>query len=197
MTTFILRGRAIFLLAISMFGAGAVPAMPASLGPGMIGHWQLEAVDVSGNAPYGAKPQGSMFLDATGHYSVIVISDGGARSIAYFGTYRTDDAAGTVIFHVTGASQPARRRPRSDASRQTQRRRTGAAKPAVAGTACSKGDVEAWVRLRQSGLGHALLARGRRHRGAHHIIRPANSDRNTLHHRQQGQTEQCRRREPY
>ncbi|MEJ0050252.1 MAG: lipocalin-like domain-containing protein [Methylovirgula sp.] len=106
MTTLILRGRAIFLLAISMFGAGAVPAMPASLGASIIGHWQLEAVDVSGNAPYGAKPQGSMFLDATGHYSIIVISDGGARSIAYFGTYRTDDAAGTVIFHVTGASQP-------------------------------------------------------------------------------------------
>ncbi len=81
--------------------------MPSSLSTHLIGHWQLEAVDVSGNAPYGAKPQGSMFLDAAGHYSVIVISDGGARSIAYFGTYRTDDAAGTMIFHVTDASQPA------------------------------------------------------------------------------------------
>jgi hypothetical protein len=107
MTTFILRGRAIFLLAISMFAASAGAATPASLSTHLIGHWQLEAVDVSGNAPYGAKPQGSMFLDAAGHYSVIVISDGGARSIAYFGTYRTDDAAGTMIFHVTDASQPA------------------------------------------------------------------------------------------
>ncbi len=107
MTTFILRGRAIFLLAISMFAASAGVAIPASLGAGVIGHWQLETVDVSGNAPYGAKPQGSMFLDASGHYSVIVISDGGARSIAYFGTYRTDDAAGTMTFHVVGASQSA------------------------------------------------------------------------------------------
>jgi hypothetical protein len=106
MTTFILRGRAIFLLAISTFAVSAGAATPASLSTHLIGHWQLEAVDVSGNAPYGAKPQGSMFLDAAGHYSVIVISDGGARSIAYFGTYRTDDAAGTMIFHVTDASQP-------------------------------------------------------------------------------------------
>jgi hypothetical protein len=107
MMTFILRGRSILLLAISIFAAGAGAPMAASLGASIIGHWQLETVDVSGNAPYGAKPQGSMFLDATGHYSVIVISDGGARSIAYFGTYRTDDAAGTVTFHVMGASQPA------------------------------------------------------------------------------------------
>jgi hypothetical protein len=105
MTTFILRGRAIFLLAISTFAVIAGAATPASLSTHLIGHWQLEAVDVSGNAPYGAKPQGSMFLDAAGHYSVIVISDGGARSTAYFGTYKTDDAAGTVTFHVTGASQ--------------------------------------------------------------------------------------------
>jgi hypothetical protein len=106
MTTFILRGRAIFIFAVSMFAASAGAAMPASLSASIIGHWQLETVDVSGSAPYGAKPQGSMFLDAAGHYSIIVISDGGARSIAYFGTYRTDDAAGTVVFHVTGASQP-------------------------------------------------------------------------------------------
>ncbi len=106
MMTFILRGRAIFLLTISMFAASAGAAIPASLGTSMVGHWQLESIDVSGNAPYGAKPQGSMFLDAEGHYSVIVISDGGARTIAYFGTYQTNDAAGTMIFHVTGASQP-------------------------------------------------------------------------------------------
>jgi hypothetical protein len=92
-------------LAFSTLAASAGAGMPASLGARLVGHWQLQAVDVSGNAPYGAKPQGSMFLDAAGHYSVIVISDGGARSAAFFGTYKTDDAAGTITFHVLGASQ--------------------------------------------------------------------------------------------
>jgi hypothetical protein len=96
---------AVLGLASSTLAASVASAAPASLGARLVGHWQLQAVDVSGNAPYGAKPQGSMFLDAAGHYSVIVISDGGARTAAFFGTYKTDDTAGTITFHVIGASQ--------------------------------------------------------------------------------------------
>ena len=75
----------------------AVPAAaqtPAkSLKEQIIGHWQLVSVTVNDTTPYGANPQGSMFLDAGGHISVIVISAGGARNTSYFGTYTVDDAA--------------------------------------------------------------------------------------------------------
>src|SRR5579863_7478598 len=103
----ILRGSLSFCLLILVFAAAPVLGEPAanSLEGQLIGHWQLVGVDLSGNAPYGAKPQGSMFLDAGGHYSVIVISDGGARSIAYFGSYAVDTATHMVVYHVDGASQ--------------------------------------------------------------------------------------------
>jgi hypothetical protein len=52
----------------------------------VVGHWQLVSVTVNSGTPYGAAPQGSMFLDAGGHVSVIVISDGGARNISYYGS---------------------------------------------------------------------------------------------------------------
>ena len=45
----------------------------------IVGHWQLVSVTIGERTPYGAAPQGSMFLDAGGHLSVIVISDGGAQ----------------------------------------------------------------------------------------------------------------------
>jgi hypothetical protein len=96
-----------FLSFVSFMAVGSALAQPLGLESKLLGHWQLESVDVSGNAPYGAKPQGSMFLDAAGRYSVIVISDGGARSLAYFGTYKADDAANTVVFHVDNATQAA------------------------------------------------------------------------------------------
>jgi hypothetical protein len=105
----ILRGPLSFCLLILAFAAAPVRGEPAanSLESQLIGHWQLVGVDLSGNAPYGAKPQGSMFLDAGGHYSVIVISDGGARSIAYFGAYTVNAATHTIVYHVDGASQAA------------------------------------------------------------------------------------------
>jgi hypothetical protein len=108
MTHSILRGPTLFCLLILAFAAAPASGDPAaaSLESQLIGHWQLVGVDISGNAPYGAKPQGSMFLDAAGHYSIIVISDGGARSIAYFGSYAVDKATNVVIYHVDDASQP-------------------------------------------------------------------------------------------
>ena len=83
--------------------ASAQPAAK-SLKDQIIGHWQLVSVTVNGGTPYGAAPQGSMFLDAGGHLSVIVISDGAARNIAYFGTYTVDDADKTVSVHIDGSS---------------------------------------------------------------------------------------------
>lgn len=86
----------------------AVPAAaqtPAkSLKEQLIGHWQLVSVTVNDTTPYGANPQGSMFLDAGGHISVIVISAGGARNASYFGTYTVDDARKSMTIHIDGSS---------------------------------------------------------------------------------------------
>lgn len=70
----------------------------------LVGHWQLISVTLGKRTPYGPAPQGSMFLDAGGHVSVIVISDGGAQNISYFGTYTVDDAAKSMTINVDGSS---------------------------------------------------------------------------------------------
>jgi hypothetical protein len=74
-----------------------------SLKDELVGHWQLTAVTVNSRTPYGANPQGSMFLDAGGNFSVIVISSGDARSISYFGTYTVNDAAKSMTMHIVGS----------------------------------------------------------------------------------------------
>jgi hypothetical protein len=71
----------------------------------LIGHWQLVSVTINDTAPYGANPQGSMFFDAEGNYSVIVLSGGNARNISYFGTYTVSDAESTVTLHIAGSSR--------------------------------------------------------------------------------------------
>ncbi len=71
----------------------------------LVGHWQLVSVTVNGNMPYGANPQGSMFLDADGHYAIIVVSDGKARNISYFGTYTVNDADSSMTLHVDASSR--------------------------------------------------------------------------------------------
>lgn len=78
----------------------SVEAQPASLKAQLIGHWQLAAVTVNNATPYGADPQGSMFLDGGGHFSVIVISAGDARNISYFGTYTVNDADKSMTMHI-------------------------------------------------------------------------------------------------
>ncbi|MGD0565304.1 MAG: hypothetical protein ABSA66_19725 [Roseiarcus sp.] len=71
----------------------------------LTGHWRLVSISIGDSQPYGANPQGSMFLDAGGHYSVIVITGGGASSISYFGTYTVDDADASMTMHIAASSR--------------------------------------------------------------------------------------------
>lgn len=92
------------LLGLVLMSSALAQSAATSLKQRLVGHWQLVSVALGDRTPYGAAPQGSMFLDAEGHLSVIVISDGGARSISYFGTYTVDDAAKSMTIHVDGSS---------------------------------------------------------------------------------------------
>lgn len=92
------------LLGLVLMSSALAQSAATSLKQQLVGHWQLVSVALGDRTPYGAAPQGSMFLDAEGHLSVIVISDGGARSISYFGTYTVDDAAKSMTIHVDGSS---------------------------------------------------------------------------------------------
>jgi hypothetical protein len=95
-------------LAALMTMAAALPSFaqtPASgLKSQLVGHWTLVSVDVDTRTPYGTEPKGSMFVDASGHFSVIVVSDGKARSVAYFGTYSVDAGDKSVTLHVDASS---------------------------------------------------------------------------------------------
>jgi hypothetical protein len=92
------------LASISLVPPATAQTSPQSLKQRLVGHWQLVSVTANGSMPYGANPQGSMFLDAGGHFSVIVISAGNARSVAYFGTYTIDDAGNSMTFHIENSS---------------------------------------------------------------------------------------------
>ena len=94
---------ALLVLAPALLAATAFAQAPG-IKSRLVGHWQLVSVSVNGPQPYGANPQGSMFLDADGHYSVIVLSAGNARSISFFGTYTVDDAASAMTLHIEGSS---------------------------------------------------------------------------------------------
>lgn len=92
-------------LALTSIGATSSAQTPAkSLKDQLVGHWQLVSVSINRSSPYGANPQGSMFLDAGGHYSVIVITAGRARNVSYFGTYTVDDTDSSVTMHIDGSS---------------------------------------------------------------------------------------------
>ena len=75
-------------------------ARKRSLKEALVGHWQLVSVSVNGRTPYGTDPHGSLFLDDSGHFSVIVVSDGNARSLAYFGTYTVNAANKLMMIHI-------------------------------------------------------------------------------------------------
>jgi hypothetical protein len=92
------------LLGLALISPASAQSAAKPLKDQIVGHWQLVSVTVNGGTPYGAAPQGSMFLDADGHLSVIVISDGGARNIAYFGTYTLDNADKSMSIRVDGSS---------------------------------------------------------------------------------------------
>ena len=94
----------LLLLCLALMSPPSAQSAATSLKQQLVGHWQLVSVALGDRTPYGAAPRGSMFLDAEGHLSVIVISDGGARNISYFGTYTVDDAAKSMTIHVEGSS---------------------------------------------------------------------------------------------
>jgi hypothetical protein len=81
----------------------AAHASTKSLKEHLVGHWQLVSVTVNGTTPFGDNPQGSMFLDAGGHMSVIVISAGNARSLSYFGTYSVDETNKSMTMHIVAS----------------------------------------------------------------------------------------------
>jgi hypothetical protein len=90
----------LFVILAMAFVATPSSARKKSLKDALIGHWQLVSVSVNGRTPYGADPHGSLFLDDAGHFSVIVVSDGNARSLAYFGTYTINSAAKSMEIHI-------------------------------------------------------------------------------------------------
>lgn len=63
--------------------------------------------------PYGKKPVGLLIYDSGGNVSLQIHFDGkgsnGETSLAYFGTYKTDAAAGTVTHHVAGSTRESER----------------------------------------------------------------------------------------
>jgi len=97
-------GVCLLLLGLALMSPVLAQSAPKPFRDQIVGHWQLVSVTVGERTPYGTSPQGSMFLDASGHLSVIVISDGDARNVSYFGTYTVDDAAKSMTIHVDGSS---------------------------------------------------------------------------------------------
>jgi hypothetical protein len=92
------------LILVSSTAITSAQTESKSLKNQLVGHWQLVSVSLNTSPPYGANPQGSMFLDAGGHYSVIVISAGNARSVAYFGTYTVDDSESSITMHIDASN---------------------------------------------------------------------------------------------
>jgi hypothetical protein len=91
--------------AVALLLAGAAAAQTTSLASRLVGHWSLVSVAIGDQRPYGADAKGSMFFDAAGHYSVVVVGAGGAGAIAYFGEYTLDEAAGALSLHVDGSNR--------------------------------------------------------------------------------------------
>jgi hypothetical protein len=95
----------LMILAPASIATMSVAQTPSkSLKDQLVGHWQLVSVDVNDTKPYGGNPRGSMFLDAGGHYSVVVISAGSVRDISYFGTYTVNDADNSMTMHIDAGS---------------------------------------------------------------------------------------------
>jgi hypothetical protein len=93
------------MILAGLASASSAQTPAKSLRDQLVGHWQLVSVTINDQSPYGANAQGSMFLDAGNHYSVIVVTAGQARSIAYFGEYKVNDADSSVTFHVDASSR--------------------------------------------------------------------------------------------
>ena len=61
-------------LVAALLVAGAAAAETPTLASRLVGHWSLVSVAIGDQKPYGAEPKGSMFFDAAGHYSVVVVA---------------------------------------------------------------------------------------------------------------------------
>jgi hypothetical protein len=70
----------------------------------LVGNWQLVSVSLDHTQPYGDTPTGNMSFDASGHFSVIVITSGQAKNISYFGTYTVNDADSSMTIHIDGST---------------------------------------------------------------------------------------------
>lgn len=118
------------LLAATM-GCASPPSAPAERS-GIAGSWELKqrTVTRAGGAVIddpilGAQPVGRLFYDASGHMSLQMMRQGRASAIttpedpaqaanarivtgydSYFGTYTTDEQAGTVTHHIQGSLFP-------------------------------------------------------------------------------------------
>jgi hypothetical protein len=98
-------GSSLILLAVTSIAGSFAQAPGNSIKDQLVGQWHLVSVSINGSTPYGANPQGSMLLDAGGHYTIVVISDGDAKNIAYYGTYTVNDADKTVTMHIDGSTR--------------------------------------------------------------------------------------------
>jgi hypothetical protein len=92
-------------LVAALIVAGAAAAETPTLASRLVGHWSLVSVMIGDQKPYGADPKGSMFFDAAGDYSVVVVGVGSAGAIAYFGRFTLDEAAGVLSLHVDASNR--------------------------------------------------------------------------------------------
>jgi hypothetical protein len=101
-----MRMRAIVALVfVAASPVAAALAQTSSLKDQLVGQWQLVSIGINNAVPYGNSPTGSMLFDAAGHYSIIVISNGGARNISYYGIYTVDETNKSVTTHIAGGTR--------------------------------------------------------------------------------------------
>jgi hypothetical protein len=96
------------MVALAFVAASPVAAALAqsnSLKDQLVGQWQLVSISINNSVPYGDNPIGSMLLDAAGHYSIIVVSNGCARNISYYGIYTVDEPNKSVTMHISGSTR--------------------------------------------------------------------------------------------
>ncbi len=93
------------LIALAFFAAPAAAQTAAkSIKDQVVGDWQLVSIGIAEMQPYGTNPNGMMYIGADGRFSVIVISEGKAKNIAFFGTYTINDADSSMMLHVLGTT---------------------------------------------------------------------------------------------
>jgi hypothetical protein len=96
---------ALIALASALLAIPAVAQAPAtSIKNQVVGDWQLVSIGIAEMQPYGKNPKGMMYVGADGRFSVIVISEGNAKKISFFGTYTVDDADSSMTLHVLGTT---------------------------------------------------------------------------------------------